>query len=389
MAQLLADEAHAWATKSRVPSANVQESYPAIRARLELDSMSLYELRRLWAQVRADRECPAEVDLNLGAAILARGEPVLAYDVFKRSLNAAEASVTGEARKTRVRLLQQAALALAQSGATWRARLLLFQLLESDAHDGETLGLLGRVHKDLALKSRTRAAYRRYLREARRFYAKGFRLSRALAAGNVLSDAAAKTYYCGINAATISALVGDLPGARRIAKVVRDLCERRAQLKSTESWTLATLGEAELILRHTDRARCWYQRAIEAARGKWRELNSMRRQLYLLGPAVGQRMQDWTEMFPTARIAVIAPRWTSPPRVGGRPARALQTTIAKHRAPKSQLRTLLPPQERRFISFCRTLVKCVAPRSVKQPRANSMLCLEVPLQLPKPQNGVV
>jgi class 3 adenylate cyclase len=78
------------------------------------------------------------------------------------------------------------------------------------------------------------------------------------------------------------------------------------ELHPNESWTLATLGEAELILGRPDNAREWYLRAIEASQGKWRELNSMRRQLRILCPALQQPIEPFNALFPLIRVAVVA-----------------------------------------------------------------------------------
>jgi hypothetical protein len=73
-----------------------------------------------------------------------------------------------------VRLRQLCALALAQSGATERARGLLVQLCEEGHDDPETLGLLGRVYKDLASLAKSETERGKWLKEAWRSYHRGF-----------------------------------------------------------------------------------------------------------------------------------------------------------------------------------------------------------------------
>src|SRR5258705_12769583 len=73
---------------------------------------------------------------------LEKGEPLLAYNSLQESL----------ARwpdQTRLRQLQ--ALALARSGDTARANHVLSDLARGGSEDPETIGLLARTHKDLAL----------------------------------------------------------------------------------------------------------------------------------------------------------------------------------------------------------------------------------------------
>ena len=74
--------------------------------------------------------------------LLHAGEPLLAYNAVQQAL----AERPGD-----FRLRQLRGLALARSGALRRANEELAALRDEGFTDGETLGLLARTHKDLAL----------------------------------------------------------------------------------------------------------------------------------------------------------------------------------------------------------------------------------------------
>ncbi len=106
---------------------------------------------------------PAD-SVRLADERLHQGEPILAY-------NAAQSGLMRWPGHVRLRQLQ--ALALARSGDVERANLLLAQLADEGQGDAETLGMLARTHKDLALAANVTTT-----RSARHLDA-GFRLYRA------------------------------------------------------------------------------------------------------------------------------------------------------------------------------------------------------------------
>ena len=75
-------------------------------------------------------------------SLLGLGEPLLAYNTIQKAL----VDEPGD-----LRLRQLRGLALARSGALQRANEALAALRDEGHSDGETLGLLARTHKDLAL----------------------------------------------------------------------------------------------------------------------------------------------------------------------------------------------------------------------------------------------
>lgn len=200
---------------------------------------------------------------------LHRGEPVLAY-------NAAESSLSRWPGHVRLRQLQ--CLALARSGDVERANRLLTELAREGHGDAETLGMLARTHKDLAVAAKDDERRAHHLQAALRLYARAFEDARR--AG---SDADA--YYAGINAAAMAVLRGKLAQARRIAREVRAICERADPAGSDGSsryWREATLGEAAMILGEPASAAAHYARAAELAGSNYGDLSTTRKQMRLL-----------------------------------------------------------------------------------------------------------
>ena len=195
---------------------------------------------------------------------LERGEPLSAY-------NEAQAGLAQWPGNVRLRQLQ--ALALARSGDTPRANALLEDLAREGLADAETLGMLARTHKDLALDGEP-ASRRGHLEEACALYRRAH--DNAIAAGD-----APGAWYAGINAATLALLRGDLAGARALASSVRDLCEG-ARGPDPDYWREATLGEAALILGDHDAAASHYAEAARIAGPRYGDLGSTRRQARIL-----------------------------------------------------------------------------------------------------------
>lgn len=199
---------------------------------------------------------------------LRRGEPLLAC-------NEAQSGLARWPEHVRLRQLQ--GLALARSGDVGRANALLAKLADEGHADAETLGMLARTHKDLAAAAKDPAGRAFHLGAAFALYARAFESARRDG-----SDAGA--YYAGINAAAMAVLKGDLDGARRIARDVRDICRREphGEDESARYWREATLGEAELILGDYPAAADHYRRADGLAGGRAGDKGATRRQARLL-----------------------------------------------------------------------------------------------------------
>jgi Adenylate and Guanylate cyclase catalytic domain len=205
---------------------------------------------------------PARVS-DAGARIrrdLDRGAPWDACDVFR----AAEAQARGDAE-----LLYWGALAHARAGASAVAHALLDRAGQASPSTHlvpEILSLRGRLWKDAVhgrakLDARGRAAASRAREQYRAAYAHSARP------------------YPGVNAATMSLLLGDRAEARSLARAV---LARLAPRKRLSPWDHATRAEAQLLLGHVSRARASYAAAYATAHGDAGVIATMRRQLTLL-----------------------------------------------------------------------------------------------------------
>jgi class 3 adenylate cyclase len=199
---------------------------------------------------------------------LRQGEPLLAYNAVQEGLRVWPGNL---------RLRQLQGLALARSGDVALANQLLSKLAAEGTSDAETLGMLARTHKDLALITTNPARRKDHLKSAFGIYHQAYDAARH---GASASDAS----YTGINAATIAVLQGDLECARRIAAEVRELCRRATGNPSAtrDYWLEATLGEAALILGAESESMLHYARAANLATGSFGNLASTRRQVALL-----------------------------------------------------------------------------------------------------------
>ncbi|HEY0746275.1 MAG TPA: tetratricopeptide repeat-containing protein [Steroidobacteraceae bacterium] len=199
---------------------------------------------------------------------LREGEPLLAY-------NAVQEGLAVWPQNLRLRQLQ--GLAIARSGDIERANALLHQLADTGNADAETLGILARTHKDLALRAGRAASRTAHLGAAFSIYQQAYEATRN-------AGEAVDAWYPGINAAAIAVLRGDLATARRIAAEVRTQCLRAQANPSaaTDFWLAATLGEAALILGEPAESAAHYARAVRLAAGSYGNLGSTRRQAELL-----------------------------------------------------------------------------------------------------------
>ena len=276
--------------------------------------ISLAELRDLWSQCKSSPfRCPAEIHLRVGERMLKQGEAILAYDVLSEGLGALEQGVGAMESHgpLRVRLNQLLALALAQSGASERSKGILLQLCEEGFATPETLGLLGRVYKDLAGKEASPAGRNQCLEQAFQNYFAGFEKADSAARLEGKDADAGDAGYCGINAAAVQVLRNRIPEAQLLAQRVRQIClDRSRQVEAagdkTDYWLAATLAEAELIGGRYAEAEAAYRAAAQLVQGNWRELCSTRRQARLLAAPLGLAPGLVERLFPLISIAVFA-----------------------------------------------------------------------------------
>ncbi|MEO8304926.1 MAG: adenylate/guanylate cyclase domain-containing protein [Betaproteobacteria bacterium] len=162
------------------------------------------------------------------------------------------------------------ALAHARAGAAKQAHALLDEAraMASEAPErlSDILSLRGRLWKDRLHRAHDTVTAREMAERARNEY---------LAAYALRGDP-----YPGINAATLSLLLGDRPTAEKLAREIS--AALGAQLAPRTCWDHATSGEAELLLGQFDRARTSYAAAYAGVPGNAGSVATMRRQVRLL-----------------------------------------------------------------------------------------------------------
>ena len=232
-----------------------------------IQSASLAELMSIWrSRVPEEGSDSPALFRCLGERILTQGEPLLAYDVVT-------AGLTIWPKDTRLRQLQ--GLALARSGATERAKAILEDLRLETQPAEETLGMLGRTYKDLAATAATAQQRREFLKSGAKIYGEAYRTTGG--------------YWSGINAATMSLLIGESDRAQEIAGKVREQCLKKvADPRGDSYWEFAALGEASLVCRDLIQAGEWYARAAEKSSGRYGDLHSSRRNARLI-------LKHWNE----------------------------------------------------------------------------------------------
>jgi hypothetical protein len=157
----------------------------------------------------------------------------------------------------------------------------------------ETLGIAGRVYKDIALVSRG-PARGPWLRRAFDAYHDAFRRTGG--------------YWTGTNAATIAVLSDRLAEGRTLAADVRALCTSRLEAGpplEERYWLLATLAEAALIEGRLDEARARYAQAVTTAPDHVRSIVSTRRNARLLVHPLDVPWSPVAEALPVRAVVVF------------------------------------------------------------------------------------
>ncbi|MBS0321428.1 MAG: hypothetical protein JSR18_12860 [Proteobacteria bacterium] len=245
---------------------------------------------------------PARLATAAIHAALARGAAWQACDEFNR----ASASLPPDTA-----LLHAGALAHARAGAPHAAHSLLDRAERTHeiprALRGEMHALRGRLWKDALHAGDDPAVAAMRARDA---YAASWSL--------------APDPYPGINAATLSWILGDLARARELA------AEVRARLPASRAtvWDHATAGEAALLLGDIDDALAAYAEAARAAPDHPGSLASVRRQLHLLAPHL-PAAADALALLPAPVVAAFAGHLLDAPgRVPARFPAALEPAVA-------------------------------------------------------------
>jgi adenylate cyclase len=252
-------------TPAMVPYAELPES------ERELDRVSvratLDGLRRLGYRFERDPSVQnlesrerllAEVD-----QLIARGQPLPAYDLTKRWLAIAPSDPELRLRNAR---------ALRRCGALQRALTVLEGLTDRPDDDGERRGLLAAVYKELFVRTLRHGGARggEHLERAYGLYRQ------------VFDESSGAKYWHGINAATLAFLLGREDDARRLADQVARACGGPRTASSDDYWWQATCAEAALVLGRFDEAAASYRRALEHAGDRIGDIASTRQNALLL-----------------------------------------------------------------------------------------------------------
>ncbi len=253
---------------------------------------------------RSDQLPRIEVDawIESGERLLAEGDYMLAYDLICKGLSEVARQGTGADHALApaelhdcglapgeiadyVRLLQLEGRILHNIRALEKALAAFQSLADAGFADpdrvepgvaAETAGNLASVRKSLGLATSDPADRRLHLQAALDLYAAQYRAHPA-------------SYWLGINAATLAALVGAGDDALKYVGRVLDTCsELAAAAEAPDYWLLATLGEGHLV-RHVlagdgndrEAAESFYRRAMDCGPGV-QQLKSSRKNARLL-----------------------------------------------------------------------------------------------------------
>lgn len=266
-----------------IDNSNLSLVLESLKSSSPLNLSSLQQIRRETINIQPR---VSGIYRALGESILNLGEPLMAYDILAEGLQVWPKDVG---------LQQLTALALARSGATNRANEMLLQLVESGKGDGETISLLARTEKDLWQQVSDRYEANRHLALATQWYKQAYQNS--------------GSYYPGINAATMSLLMGNLEEAKAIAREVYQKCQQElppGKLTNNDYWLLATLGEAALILGDMNRAEDWYGQAIEVAEGQFGQISSTRRNAASILQHFDSDLQLINKWFKIPKVVVFS-----------------------------------------------------------------------------------
>ncbi|MDH4058367.1 MAG: DUF4071 domain-containing protein [Cyclobacteriaceae bacterium] len=159
-----------------------------------------------------------------------------------------------------LRVDQLLALSLSKSGSPESALAQLELAYRRNPENPETAGILGGIYKELFKKHQDS----KYAILSRDTYAKNFEIT--------------KSYYTGINAATMSAIAGRARQGREIAAQVISLIDEGTR----DFWELATLAEAYLLTKDRTLSADCYIKARQMAANDWGKIISVFNQLWLL-----------------------------------------------------------------------------------------------------------
>jgi hypothetical protein len=250
------------------------------------------------------------------------GWPLMVFDLVSQALALREADPACVRGSDDSRLLHLEVLSLMEIGALERAAAELGKLASRDDLGGDLPGLQGRLAKMQGLRAPTPAVAREHFAEAGRIYFAAY--GRALERFRATASAAAAddAYYLGVNAATMRAWSGREADAAALAGDVLALCDEAQRLHAGEGpqpWLEATRGEAHLLRRESAGAAAAYRAAAASLGGRWRPLQSMRRQALETARRTGFPVATVEEWFALPGLHVAGLGGSPVPPADGRP----------------------------------------------------------------------
>jgi class 3 adenylate cyclase/tetratricopeptide (TPR) repeat protein len=205
------------------------------------------------------------------------------------------------------------AQALAQTGQSRKARVVLMDLLNRGNVTCDILSLVGRTFKETWLRTGSTEA-----------------LSAAIAAYRKAVELAPADAFPTINAASLSLLAGNVASARELAKHALQLCQKPQKPKDDDRWRDATLGEAYLCLGDFDKAQEHYGKVIADGMDV-RERCSARRHARILLEYLGKDVHALDDCFGAPTVIVFSGHMLDSPRCPPRERRfpaALEPAVA-------------------------------------------------------------
>jgi hypothetical protein len=185
-------------------------------------------------------------------------EQLISQGRYLEARNLAEEGLTSYDNSLRFKQLY--ALALSKSGVPQAAADFFAPVYEQNQSDPESSGILGGIYKELFKQNQDS----KFAILSRDTYAKNFDQT--------------KNHYTGINAATMSAIAGKMQKGREIASEVIALLKEDTQ----DYWEIATLAEANLLVKNRAKAIDLYFKAKQIAGTDWGKINSVYNQLWLM-----------------------------------------------------------------------------------------------------------
>lgn len=204
-----------------------------------------------------------------------------------------------------LRVSQLFAMAMSKSGAPQAAMEYLEPVYRQHADDPETAGILGGIYKTLFKKDQNT----KFALLSRDTYVKNFSTTR--------------NYYTGINAATMSAIAGQMSRGRELAAEVIRLLDT----PSPDFWQIATLGEAHLLTKNREKAIDYYFQAKKLAGTDWGKISSVYNQLWLLNHYVPVPSEVLKVFSPPGVVAFVGHMIDHPSRVQPRLPASLERRI--------------------------------------------------------------